>query len=336
MHLDAMARERVLANIREATPSRWTAKVDELRGLTRDGTHVSLARFLEETGLDLEDVYAGSKSWSDLLADAGQPTLEAGPHEVALRRACGRLLHMDDLERLETYQRLLREPSPPDLEALGPRERRLVRMLVAPMVDRVIDKATTLGQACALLWRHSQLLFELRELLDVLVTRIGHIHHALGRHPDVPLQVHARYTRVEILAALGVGEGAKVAPWQTGVYWAEDAGVDLLAFTLDKTSGQFSPTTRYRDYAISRELVHWESQGATREASETGQRYQHHVARGTSILLFARLRTDDRAFWCLGPATYVKHESELPMAVTWRLAFPLPGDLFATFAAAVA
>jgi hypothetical protein len=26
--------------------------------------------------------------------------------------------------------------------------------------------------------------------------------------------------------------------------------VDLLAFTLDKTSGDFSPRTRYRDYAI--------------------------------------------------------------------------------------
>jgi hypothetical protein len=47
-------------------------------------------------------------------------------------------------------------------------------------------------------------------------------------------------------------------------------------------------------------------------------------------------RSDDRAFWFLGPATYVKHESELPMAVTWRLDHSLPGDLFAQFAAAVA
>ena len=68
--------------------------------------------------------------------------------------------------------------------------------------------------------------------------------------------------------------GAKVAPWQTGVYWAKEAEADLLAFTLDKTSGQFSPTTRYRDYAISRELIHWESQSVTRADSETGRRYQ--------------------------------------------------------------
>jgi hypothetical protein len=31
-----------------------------------------------------------------------------------------------------------------------------------------------------------------------------------------------------------------------------------------------------------------------------------------------------------------KHESEMPMAITWRLQHSLPGDLFAAFAAAVA
>jgi hypothetical protein len=152
----------------------------------------------------------------------------------------------------------------------------------------------------------------------------------------VPLQVHARYTRLEILAAFGVGDGARVAAWQTGVRRVEEARADLLAFTLDKTSGQFSPTTRYRDYAIRHDLIHWESQSVTREESETGRRYREHVARGSSILLFARLRADDRAFWFLGPARYVSHEGELPMAITWRLERPLPGDLFASFAAVVA
>ncbi len=61
-----------------------------------------------------------------------------------------------------------------------------------------------------------------------------------------------------------------------------------------------------------------------------------HAELGTSIMLFARERQADRAFWFLGPATYVRHEGERPMAITWKLAHPLPGDLFASFAAAVA
>jgi hypothetical protein len=165
---------------------------------------------------------------------------------------------------------------------------------------------------------------------------VDHVHLALEGHPNVPLQVHARYSRREILAAFGVASEVQLPPWQAGVYWAKSARADLFVFTLDKTSGQFSPTTRYKDYAISPELIHWESQSTTRAESETGVRYQTHSTLGTSIMLFARLRTDDRAFWFLGPATYVKHESELPMAVVWRLQHRLSGDLFAQFAAAVA
>jgi hypothetical protein len=120
------------------------------------------------------------------------------------------------------------------------------------------------------------------------------------------------------------------------VYFARALPADLLAFTLDKTEGQFSPTTRYRDYAISRSRIHWESQSVTRAESETGRRYREHVARGSHVWLFARLDTSERAFTFLGPAHYVSHEGELPMGITWQLEHALPGDLFQAFAAAVA
>jgi superfamily II DNA or RNA helicase len=336
MELDAVAREIVLKNIRESVPSRWTAKVEELRSLARAGTDASLVKYLAETGLELADVYDGGRSWSDLQSEAGIALRPPGPQEVALRRACGRLLHVDDMERLDGYTRLLSLDAVPRASMLQERDRRLARMLVASLADKALTKGMSLDAGCELLWAHPQVLIEVSELLGVLKNRIDHLHSPLRTHPDVPLQVHARYSRLEILAAFGIGEGAKVAPWQTGVYWAEEARADLLAFTLDKTSGQFSPTTRYRDYAISRDLIHWESQSVTRADSDTGRRYQNHAQSGSSVQLFARLQSDDRAFWFLGPASYVKHESELPMAVTWRLEHSLPGDLFATFAAAVA
>ncbi|EYF08304.1 DUF3427 domain-containing protein [Chondromyces apiculatus] len=342
MELDAVAAERVLESIRKAVPERWSEKATELRQLTKEGAAVGLQRFLDETGMELEDVYGGQKSWSDLCGAAGVALKSAGPSEAILRRACGRLLHVDDLERIAGYRRLLAQEVPPDLATMPVREQRLLRMLVASMVDSALDKSARLSEGCTLLWGHPQVRAELLELLEALAGRVDHLHHPLSTHADVPLMVHARYSRIEILGAFGIGEGAsrgtpaKVAPWQTGVYWAKEARADLMAFTLDKTSGQFSPTTRYRDYAISRDLIHWESQSVVREDGETGQRYQHHRARGSAVLLFARLRSDDRAFWFLGPAQYVRHQGELPMAVTWRLDHPLPGDLFTSFAAAVA
>jgi len=201
-----------------------------------------------------------------------------------------------------------------------------------------LSKDASLSTAFDFLWLHPQVRAELIALCAYLRDRVSHVARPLDdlERRDVPLRVHGRYTRVEILAAFGVGRGAKVAAWQTGVYWAPDARADLLAFTLDKTSGDFSPTTRYRDYAVSPWLIHWESQSSTRENGATGRRYREHAARGSSVMLFARLTADERAFWFLGPARYVSHEGERPMAIRWRLRYALPGDLFARFAAAVA
>jgi superfamily II DNA or RNA helicase/HKD family nuclease len=336
MQLDQKSTEIVLRSLRDAIPSRWPAKVDELRLLRRDRPQVDLAGYLDETGLDLDDVYTASKGWSDLVQAAGGPVRPGGPAEAVLRRAVGRLLHVDDAERISGFRDLVAGPRPV-VAAMPERQRRLVHLLVAVVADQALTKTMTLQDGVDFLWQHPQVLAELGELLGVLDGRIDHLHRPLATHPDAPLQVHARYSRLEILAAMGLGgDKARIAAWQSGVYDAKEAGADLFAFTLDKTSGAFSPTTRYRDYAISRSLVHWESQSMTREDSPTGLRYRHHVSLGRSILLFTRLRADDRAFWFLGPATYRGHVGEKPMAITWELDVPLPGDLYAAFAAAVA
>lgn len=336
LELEHRAREIVLDSIRQALPSQWTAKAEELRRLSAEGRG-SLRAYLESSGLALEDIYSASRGWSDLRQAAGLSVEAAGPMEESLRRACGRLLHVDDSERLNTYRTILRSPSSPAIGSITSRSARLLRMLVASVCDQALAKDDSLEAGISLLWRHPQVRAELLELFDLLGDRIDHRHYSLGHpHPDVPLHVHARYTRLEILAAFSPEPRAKVPAWQTGVRWLPDAKADLFAFTLDKTSGQFSPTTRYRDYAISPELIHWESQSATPADNDTGQRYQKHSRMGSTVMLFARERADDRAFWFLGPATYVRHEGERPMAITWRLRHPLPGDLFASFAAAVA
>ena len=120
------------------------------------------------------------------------------------------------------------------------------------------------------------------------------------------------------------------------MWWDRKSRTDLFAFTLDKSVGGFSPTTRYRDYAISPELIHWESQSATSTGSAAGQSYIRQREDQTNVVLFARLRTTDRAFWCLGPALYVSHEGDRPIAFVWKLREPLPAELFTSFAAAVA
>jgi hypothetical protein len=336
MELDRVARERVLQSIRQAVPSQWPQKVAELRDLAREQPDIGLAGYLDATGLELDDVYSSNRSWSDLRGDAGLRLEAPGEEETLLRRALGRLLHVDDMLRFERWCAWLGRPAAPVVAELSALDQRLLRMLVAQLLSSFTARPLSLQQGAELLWSHPQVRAEAVELLQYLAGQLSHVGQPLTELPDVPLHVHGRYTRIEILAACGAGEGAKVQGWREGVYFARDVPADLLAFTLDKTVGQFSPTTRYQDYAISRELIHWESQSTTRASSPTGQRYQRHVALGSHVLLFARLNVEERAFHFLGPATYVRHAGEQPMAVTWRLRHALPGDLFQAFAAAVA
>jgi hypothetical protein len=205
-------------------------------------------------------------------------------------------------------------------------------MLIASLTSFTASASFT--EAIEEVWDHPQVRSELVEVLALLSERVPYLEYPLGVG-DVPLMVHSRYTRTEILAAFGVGRGAKPQTWQTGVWWEPDSRTDLFAFTLDKSVGGFSPTTRYRDYAISPELIHWESQSATAADSATGQRYIGHRENATNVVLFARLRASDRAFWCLGPATYVSHEGDRPIAFVWKLRRRLPAELYTSFAAAV-
>ena len=329
IELDPVAQEEVLRSIRNALPSTWRDKVQELRNLG----DINLPTYLEATGLEIDDIYVtGQRTWTQLRRAAGLPTAAPGPNEDSLLRAVGRLRHVDDEERLSAYARFAELAAPPGA-GLSERQGRLLRMLVASLTPLGMNRL--FGEAVDDLWRHPQVLAELSELLPLLATRVSHLNSPLEPTGPNPLQIHGRYTRTEILGAFGVGDGAKPLSWQTGVLWNDQAQTDLFAFTLDKTSGGFSPTTRYRDYAMSRQLIHWESQSATSVEGMTGQRYINHEQLGTSVVLFARLTTSD-AFWCLGRATYVRHEGSRPIAFTWRLEHALPADLYASFAAAVA
>ena len=73
---------------------------------------VNLSTFLEESGLELDDVYANNQQL-DRAATSGRPAdRPAGPTKTALLRAVGRLLHVDDDERIDAYREFAR-PRPP-------------------------------------------------------------------------------------------------------------------------------------------------------------------------------------------------------------------------------
>ena len=151
----------------------------------------------------------------------------------------------------------------------------------------------------------------------------------------LPLTVHASYSREEILPALEQSSIGGFMPghFREGVRWCESIQTDALLITLEKDEKDFSPQTRYRDYAMNDSLFHWESQNQTSSTSPTGLRYQAHKAQGTHVMLFVRRykKTDvggPQPWMLLGPADYVRHESSKPMGITWKLRHEMPADVW--------
>jgi superfamily II DNA or RNA helicase len=337
LELDAVARDIVLDNIRHALPTTWKQRVQELRELG----DVALPTYLAETGLEREDIYRGNHTWTELRRSAGISITPAADGEDKAGRGIARLLHVDDQERIDTYRELLRAPHPPKTDQLDERVRRQFEGLLLTVLNPRKGTYATLDHAAAALWRHSELRHELLALLPMLEDQIVHLHQPLGLLQPVPLQVHANYTREEILAAFGASSVTAPLPLQTGVYWHQPTKTDLFFVTLQKTEKDYSPTTRYLDYAISDRLFHWESQATTSVASRTGQRYLTHRAGGSNVALFVRPTKQDSnsrtmPYFCAGTASYVEHRSDRPIQITWELDHPLPGDIFAAFRAAVA
>jgi superfamily II DNA or RNA helicase len=118
----------------------------------------------------------------------------------------------------------------------------------------------------------------------------------------------------------------------TGVLHFRDIKAYALLITFQKTEKEFSPTTMYADYPISRTLLHWESQSNTALDSPTGQNLVHHEIRGYTILVFARPKKKQNQctvpFVFLGPARHVSHQKERPIQMVWELRYPMPVEMF--------
>jgi hypothetical protein len=177
---------------------------------------------------------------------------------------------------------------------------------------------------------------ELSELFDLLDDQSESLPEPLDRHMQwdhqIPIAVHSRASLDEVLSAFGRMTFDRPHRLRQGVDFDQVTNTDLFFVTLEKAESHYSPTTMYRDYAISPDLFHWESQSTTSVKSPTGQRYIHHNSRGTDVLLFVRHRKHEAArtaaYTCLGAADYVSHQGSNPIAITWRLRKPMPDDFF--------
>lgn len=321
IRLDRESQEAVLTNLRLGLDGSFRSLVEESRNVGA----VGLRRFVDETGVELEDLFSTQgRTYTAVLHAAGHRQGNAPDNAIA--RSIARLLYVDDPGRLGQWSAWLSQPAPPKIDLEDP----LQWMLFVAM-GQVQRPIAELGAALTELWRLDDLRAELIDLLGLLDDRRRRATWPLA---GLPFQVHATYARDEVAAGLREERQGKLLRTQGGVYRAEGARADVLYVTLNKDPKHFTPTTLFNDYPVSPTRFHWESQSKTSAESETGRRYREGGTDGWRTLLFVRQsKFDSRGmtspYLFLGPARYVSHEGERPMRIIWELERAMPAGFFA-------
>lgn len=342
IQLDKVATSIVLENVRANLPKTSRELIRDIRAYIPPDSAIeaSLSHFLIESGRELSDIYGKrGQSWTTWLNEAGigQPSL--GVVEKYLLSRVNALVHVDDRPRIDAYRALI-AGSFFDIE--DSRNKLFATMLhhslwsasrrqwLSSGVDRILE-------GLDLLHREPSVVNELMQVLSLAEERIKHVSYPLmGALNTLPIQVHARYSRAEMLAGIGwadvnKGVGGQVA----GVRHVPTIQTDVFDITWSKTERDYSPNTMYRDYAVSPTLLHWESQNSAHSESRAIQRYIHHEKQANPILIFARESkfwefASARPYLFLGEAKYVSHSGERPVAFRWELDRPMPSDFFTT------
>jgi len=321
LQLDEVARTQIVESLRRtvATARALARELTELRGAN---DHMPLADFLAASGREVEEIYDAG-GWTKVREQAG--VLADIPTETkTLSESYARILHTDDPAVLALWK-------PGGI--LRAAEDVLDRTRVT-MLEHQLRPRTVLGdpsEGAPWLTADSIAASELGEVAEILKNRIA---TANERYPVAtwPLALHRHYRRREIVAAVGyVKPGDKGNIPQGGILKLGRERRELLLVTLDKSAASFSPTTRYRDYAISPTLFHWETQAIASVERESGKRYVESPKNGWAFYLF--VRTDPKAAYAfLGEARFVSATGDRPIGITWRLEDAMPGALFDRFA----
>ena len=328
IQLEKKAAKYILDNIR-ASYGNTAGLVSRVASFTEDsGLELTLANFLDYYHLDPRAIYKFS-SFSRICARADVIEDFTEALEETLTKAFARLAVIDSRRWISFLLDTLPRLDDLDFGAMTDVEKRMMQMFYITVwgkaadawdSEEVLDNLYALSDSTVLLG-------ELISLLQYRFEQIDFIDEPIDLDFDCPLDLHCTYTRDQLLVAMDFMKPATV---REGVKWLPEKQLDVFFVTLNKADKDYSPTTMYNDYSINESLFHWQSQSTTADNSSTGQRYIHHVERGSKVLLFVREFKSDRvtggaeAYTYLGAASYVKHEGSRPMNITWHLDRPIP------------
>lgn len=322
IQFDRVSRERVLTSLRKTLQLNAVRLRQELAAwVAQRGTRdISLKAFLTENELDIRDIYANKRSWTEYKRDIKLSVPPAGPREAELMRRMGSILHANDPNALAAWTTVL---------STGEIDTTRVQMLAYQMLHNTSELMGPQGFA-GLLEQHPALREELSEIVDWLKDETVVDGRSLPGVPSHwPLALHARYERREIQTAVQHLTSKTRPQFREGCLPLAEEKIELMFVTLDKREG-FGDRVQYHDYAISNTQFHWQTQNKASASNATGLRYLNSDTNGWTFQLFVR-EDAEHAFVALGPVKLESAEGSKPISIIWQLSEPMPAEVFRRF-----
>jgi superfamily II DNA or RNA helicase/HKD family nuclease len=331
IRMEKQAQQYILENISN-TIFNAQRITKELRLFTSQ-THLepTLLNFLHYFELDIRTIYK-SKNWSAFKKEAGLISYEEKRWDKEIASGLKRVIHTDSKTYIQFIKQLINTDFSISIAMRGDEKlQKLALMFYYDIWQKGIGEYgfESIYEGIAEIGRHEVLKKELEEITEYLFENLNHTTKEIDfAFPNI-LELHARYSRDQILCAFNKTTPERSFPSQEGVVKISDLHTELLLVTLNKSDKDFSPSTQYHDYAVSEKIFHWQSQNAASPETPVGLSYINHHSNGKKHLLFVReARKDGFGFTSpyhfLGAVDYISHKGAKPMSITWELQEPMP------------
>lgn len=330
IQLERVAREHILKNIAESLGNLNTFIPEAIRTFESETRlPLNFRNFIDSTGLSPIEVL-NNRTWSELKARAAGTSTVSDPDLIAARSSLKRICLRTDPEMLDRMITLSESQVAEEPSTYGFTEEQAAALHYVIWGQKGEAVGVASYRASFEKWLRNEKSVE--DMIEVVQWRKSQ-HRYPTKKIDSPLRLHAAYGTAEIKAAFGLANLERSGPTGVGVISMKDQKTYIHLVTFRKEDRDFAPTTRYKDYLISRDVLHWESQAGTTQNSNTGQNYINFAARGYQVLFFARLeKREDKEtspFIFLGPAAeLISYEGNRPISMVWRLEAHVPAELF--------
>ncbi|MFD1628946.1 DUF3427 domain-containing protein [Pseudopedobacter beijingensis] len=339
--LEKQAKDIILSNIKSATNPKRRDLIKKIRNFSlQTDLPLTLENFVHIYHLDVHVIYARD-SWSKLCYEAGVISdYNVSNEKQYTTMLKNKWLSTNSYSYFSFLLQLAQKGFTVKGKALTEEESLMLVMLHYDFWQKATDD--NLVNSIEQIGKNKTYVAEVISFLKLRIAQIDFEEYELKDMPyTVPLKLHARYTRDQILAAFRLSSLSSKSSNREGVAENKELNTELLFVNLNKSEEDFSPSTMYDDYAINDILFHWQSQNETRSDSGKGLTYINHQKLNKKILLFVREAKYNQygntaGYVFIGEANFVKYEGSKPMSITWELKEPIPNYLWKDSAKLVA